>query len=256
MATSAHSRVISPGETSGRAEAEAPPATIGLASLSAHFLASLEDRIERRPATQAISGRWPDRTNPRSRHVRRLAIDIVDMLFSFVTSDTRLPHGAARPLLAAQLPVLHLAQREPAFFADWQHPARLLLDDLAPLAAICAARTGRVDAFSEAFTHGLSSLLEGATPDGAAFARLHRRLHAFAHGADSANGSDGVDEATGAPPPRTGHAHADATTRAFPARTRQTPEARGATPDATAGSRIHTHHTRPMSSSLHALGAA
>ncbi|MDX9706359.1 MAG: DUF1631 family protein [Azospira sp.] len=255
MATSAHSRVISPGKTGAQADAEAPLATIGLASLSAHFLASLEDRIERRPATQAITGRWPDRTNPRSRHVRRLAIDIVDMLFSFVTSDTRLPHGAARPLLAAQLPVLHLALREPAFFADWQHPARQLLDDLAPLAATCAVRTGKVDAFTEAFTYGLSALLEGATPDGAAFAHLHRRLHAFATtGVDATDGSDGADEAAGAPTPPAGRA--DPAARTFPARPRQTPGARDEIHGEVADGAIHAHHSRPMPRPLHALGVA
>lgn len=201
MDAHARGRVIPFAAGSGaRTDVRVPQ--IDAATLSARFLASLDDLICRRPAGCRIADAWP--AHPGAQ-LERVAIDIVDMLFGFVTDDPRLPRGVGEALLAAQLPVLQLAMREPEFFADWRHPARLLLNDAAPLAAAHAARGGDAAAFADAFARGLSAVLDDLAPNGAAFAIFHQCLREFV-------GSDTR------PTPADARPRAEAAARAFLAR--------------------------------------
>lgn len=162
-----------PRETAaGRTEIDA-------AALSSLFIGSLDDLIGKRPATRRIAETWPSRPAPA---VERVAVDIVDMLFGFIVDAPGIPDDVRKALLAAQLPVLQLAVREPEFFADWQHPARLLLNDIARLARTHAERGGDATAFAAEFARGLSAVLDELAPNGAAFAMFHERLRGFVRG--------------------------------------------------------------------------
>ncbi len=160
-------------------EATARRTEIDAAALSSIFIGSLDDLIGKRPATRRIADTWPSRP---AAAVERVAVDIVDMLFGFIVDAPGIPDDTRKALLAAQLPVLQLAMREPEFFADWQHPARLLLNDIARLARTHDERGGDAAAFAAEFARGLTAVLDELAPNGAAFAMLHEHLRGFVRG--------------------------------------------------------------------------
>lgn len=149
-------------------------------ALSAVFIASLDDLICQRQVSRNIDTPWPKQAD---RQLEKVAIDIVDMLFGFIVDHPQIPHRIKESLLSAQLPMLQLATREPEFFADWQHPARLLLNDIGPLLNAYSECGGDENTFTDMFVRGLSRILDGLAPNGAAFAIFHAELREFVTGA-------------------------------------------------------------------------
>jgi len=148
--------------------------------LGAAFIASLDDQICERKAAQKIADRWPERTD---RQIEKVASEIVEMLFGFVLEDPTLPAAAKGILQTAQLPTLRMAFRDPEFFADWQHPARRLLSDIAPLMGLHATRGGDSAAFVAELDAGVRALLDEMEPRRTGYAMLGERLRTFAESA-------------------------------------------------------------------------
>lgn len=157
----------------------APEKCLGAPALSAMFIASLDDLICERETSWLIDTPWPQQP---SRQLEKVAIDIVDMLFGFILEDPQVPAGIKESLLSAQLPMLRMATREIAFFADWQHPARRFLNDVAPLFRAHGERGGNSEAFVAEFASGMNRVLDELDPNGTAFAILHARLREFVNG--------------------------------------------------------------------------
>lgn len=155
-------------------------------ALSSLFIRSLDDMICRTPATQADVVIWPNRRDPQ---LDKVAVDIIDMLFGFVLEDLQVPRGVKESLLRAQMVVLQLSMREPSFFSDWQHPARKLLNDVAPMAKLYRERGGDEQNFEQEFTIGLNLVLDDLAPNGAAFAAFHQAIGNFASHAPARAGS-------------------------------------------------------------------
>lgn len=63
----------------------------------------------------------------------RMVIGIASDLFDAVVDDPQVPPPVASLLAPLQLPVLRVAMRDPAFFADRQHPVRRFIDRVASL---------------------------------------------------------------------------------------------------------------------------
>ncbi|MDQ5945902.1 MAG: hypothetical protein QG619_1325 [Pseudomonadota bacterium] len=158
--------------------------------LSALFIDSLDDMICAKPAQAATDYCWPSQ---REASLEKVAVDIVDMLFGFVLDDPQVPRGVKESLLRAQMPMLQLAMREPTFFSDWQHPARKLLNDVAPMARHFHERGGDTQIFEQEFAAGLERVLDDLAPNGLAFAILNERLGAFTNNAPvETSSSDGM----------------------------------------------------------------
>jgi len=164
----------SPGPASPSPAAEQE---LSAAQLSRHFIDSLDAMVCGTPVAQTPPLRWPC---GRSAPLEKVATDIIDMLFGFVIDNAHLPRGIKESLLRAQLPMLQMAMREPDFFADWQHPARHLLNDIIPLHRAFRERGGQSAAFEAAFVAAMNSTLDLLTPNGAAFARMHAALEGTA----------------------------------------------------------------------------
>jgi hypothetical protein len=78
--------------------------------------------------------------------------------------------------------MLQMAAREPVFFADWRHPARLLLNDVYPLFRTHCERGGEPAAFADTFADRMAQTLAQITPNGNAFAAVHADLRGFVDG--------------------------------------------------------------------------
>ena len=111
------------------------------------------------------------------------------MLFGFVLDDPQVPRGIKESLLRAQMPVLQLAMREPAFFSDWLHPARKLINDIAPMGRRFQERGGDPLQFEREFAAGLERVLDELTPSGASFASFDEAITAFVNNAPAREGS-------------------------------------------------------------------
>ena len=78
----------------------------------------------------------------------------------------------------------------PPFFADWQHPARTLLNELVPDLRTYIEHGGYATAFEQRFIAELDRVLDELTPNAAAFAELHSRIATFIHGTPAPDTSD------------------------------------------------------------------
>lgn len=175
------------GRAGTEATASGNNAELTPAVLSNRFIASLDDMIRGTPSAAAVTPCWP---RQRSTQLEKAAIDIVDMLFGFVLDDPQVPRSIKESLMQAQMPMLQMAMREPAFFSDWQHPARRLLHDIAPmLRAVGTHHEGTVG-FELAFATGLARVLDNLAPNGAAFADFHRQIDALAREAPAPASGD------------------------------------------------------------------
>lgn len=154
-----------------------PRKTLSATGLSSQFIASLDDMICRVPTRQTAPAAWPNQRTPQ---LEKVAIDIIDMLFGFVLEDLQVPRGVKESLLRAQMAVLQLSMREPEFFTDWQHPARKLLNDVAPMIKRYRERGGDTQNFEIEFAAGLNRVLDDLPPNGAAFAAFHEAIGNFA----------------------------------------------------------------------------
>lgn len=165
---------------------EARGNTMTASRLSAVFIESLDDMIRQMPGRQ-VAEPWP--ANPAAT-LNKVAADIVDMLFGFILDEQIVPRGVKEALLRAQLPVLQLAMRDTTFFADWQHPARTLLNELVPDLRTYIEHGGYATAFEQRFIAELDRVLDELTPNAAAFAELHSRIATFIHGTPAPDTSD------------------------------------------------------------------
>jgi hypothetical protein len=154
--------------------------------LSAMFIESLDDMIRRVPSG-AQAAEWPNRS---SATLEKVAIDIVDMLFGIVLGEPLVPGKIKDALMRAQLPMLQLAMRDTAFFSDWQHPARQMLSEIAPMIRAYIDRGGEVARFEQAFVAGLDRVLDQQPPNRAACATLHDTLAALAYDAPTRDITD------------------------------------------------------------------
>jgi hypothetical protein len=63
-------------------------------------------------------------------------LDVMGLLFDFILNDKDLPDGMKALLARLQIPMLKVAVADRRFFSDRQHPARLLLNNLARAAGV------------------------------------------------------------------------------------------------------------------------
>ena len=154
--------------------------------MSRIFIDSLDDMICRTPSRQLEPVCWPQQ---RDTQLEKVAVDIIDMLFSFVLDDSHVSPAIKDSLLRAQMPILQLAMRESHFFSDWQHPARQLLNDIAPMCKHLVERGGDVAVFACEFNRGLARVLDDLAPNGAAFAAFHETIAAIARNVAMRTGS-------------------------------------------------------------------
>lgn len=173
-----------------KAAERATPSALNAAQLSELFITSLDDMIREAEDERVVAARWPE---ARDEHLEHVALEIISMLYGFVLDDAELPQGAKSALDRLQLPILHLAMRDLAFFADWRHPARRLLDALPRLYRSYHHRGGSSSTFESGFSAMLDELLEALQPNTAAFAHLVGRLQDFSEGAPFAEGSNDTD---------------------------------------------------------------
>lgn len=163
-----------------------PEPALNASKLSDLFIKSLDDMICRVPSRQHDPMAWPGR---RDQTLEKAAVDIIDMLFGFVLDDPQVPRGIKESLLRAQMPVLQLAMREPAFFSDWLHPARKLINDIAPMGRRFQERGGDPLQFEREFAAGLERVLDELTPSGVSFASFDEAITAFVNNAPAREGS-------------------------------------------------------------------
>ena len=169
-----------------QAPAPAPKHSLDAPALSRIFIESLDDMICRTPCKQSAPTPWP---HQRDQQLEKTAVDIIDMLFGFVLDDSHVSRAIKDSLLRAQMPMLQLAMRESTFFADWQHPARTLLNDIAPMCQHLCERGGDLANFEREFNLGLDRVLDDLAPNGAAFADFHERISALANNVTVRSGS-------------------------------------------------------------------
>ena len=155
-------------------------------ALSRIFIESLDNMICHAPSRQLEPVCWPQQ---RDTQLEKVAVDIIDMLFGFVLDDAQVSPTIKDSLLRAQRPILLLAMRESTFFSDWQHPARQLLNDIAPMCKHLSERGGDVAAFVREFNQGLDRVLDDLAPNGAAFKEFHETIAAIARNVAVRTGS-------------------------------------------------------------------
>ena len=68
----------------------------------------------------------------KANQLESMTIEMVAMLFDFIFDTKDLPDGIKALLARLQIPVLKAAMLDGAFFAKKSHPARLLVNELAP----------------------------------------------------------------------------------------------------------------------------
>lgn len=165
------------GASGAHAKPAETPAGLTAPCLSAVFIESLDDMIRAVPCERTVAA-WPRQTNAA---LDKVAVDIVDMLFGFVLEEPIVPRGIKETLMRAQLPILQLAMRDTRFFADWQHPTRLLLNELPALVRTSIERGGEAGEFEQRFAKALATVLDDLAPNAAAFATLLESMRAYAH---------------------------------------------------------------------------
>lgn len=177
---------VAPAHAPASPKAVAKETALTPSRLSALFIESLDDMIRGTPGRLSAEP-WPTRGNPA---LEKVATDVIDMLFGFVVDEPVVPRGIKEALLRAQLPVLQMAMRDTSFFADWQHPVRRLLNEVAPMVRAFIERGGDAARFERRFVGELDRTLDQLAPNAAAFASLYGTLRRFAYDDAVAEASD------------------------------------------------------------------
>ncbi len=110
--------------------------------------------------------------SPLGRKVNQLesmTIEMVAMLFDFVFETRDLPDGIKALLARLQIPVLKAAMLDGAFFAKKQHPARLLVNELAAAGLGWAPASGQEDPLYKEIDKIVRAILDGFANDLAIF---------------------------------------------------------------------------------------
>ncbi|AVP96290.1 hypothetical protein C7S18_03395 [Ahniella affigens] len=105
-------------------------------------------------------------------------IDLMGMMFDYTVSDRHLPAELQAVLGHLQIPYLKLALADPQFLARREHPARLLLNELAQAALGWTEATDR--GLKTLMTRMVDDLMKVSDPQPELFAALRKELAEFA----------------------------------------------------------------------------
>ncbi len=107
------------------------------------------------------------------------AIDLVAMLFEFIVQDRNLPSEIQALLSRLQIPYLKAALLDRHLFTSRQHPARLLLDEMAEVGLGWSRETDKDGKVIGKLTSIVETLLTDFDDDLQLFTDLHEDLKAF-----------------------------------------------------------------------------
>lgn len=107
------------------------------------------------------------------------AIDLVAMLFEFIVQDRNLPSEIQALLSRLQIPYLKAALLDRHLFTSKQHPARLLLDEMAQVGMGWNKETDKDGKIIGKLTSIVETLLTDFDEDLQLFTDLHEDLRAF-----------------------------------------------------------------------------
>lgn len=105
-------------------------------------------------------------------------IDLIGLMFDYTVSDRHLPAELQAVLGHLQIPYLKLALADPQFLARREHPARLLLNELAQTALGWTEATDR--GLKALMTRMVDELMKVSDPKAEVFAVLRKELAEFA----------------------------------------------------------------------------
>ncbi|MBS0320320.1 MAG: DUF1631 domain-containing protein [Proteobacteria bacterium] len=105
----------------------------------------------------------------RATQLEAMTIEMVAMLFDFVFETRDLPDGIKALLARLQIPVLKAAMLDGAFFAKKQHPARLLVNELAAAGLGWSPAAGTEDPLYKEIDKIVRAILDGFANDLAIF---------------------------------------------------------------------------------------
>ncbi|HHJ12982.1 MAG TPA: DUF1631 domain-containing protein [Gammaproteobacteria bacterium] len=108
-----------------------------------------------------------------------MTLDIVAMLFDYILEDKNIPDAMRALIGRLQIPVLKVALLDNSFFAKKNHPARLLLNQLAATAVGWDETQGTDDPVYERIEHIVQTILEQFEDDISLFGRMLAELEAF-----------------------------------------------------------------------------
>ena len=106
-------------------------------------------------------------------------IDLVGMLFEFILQDRNLPAEMQALLARLQIPYLKCAILDKELFAQKEHPARLLLDDLAHAGLSWSEESDKDGRFYEKVKSVVEALLKDFSDDVQIFDRLLKDFREF-----------------------------------------------------------------------------
>lgn len=169
LATPRQSHAITP--------APAPMQPLTATTLSRLFIESLDQQICGTNSQSPTDLCWPVRSD---KQLDKTVVDIVDMLFGFVLDDTALPTGTRDVLNRLQFQILKLATVDISFFCDWQHPARRLLNRIAPIFRDCRNNSGDVARLELLVNARINQLIDEITTEARTFALALDEIEAAA----------------------------------------------------------------------------
>ncbi len=106
-------------------------------------------------------------------------IDLVGMLFEFILQDKNLPVQIQALLARLQIPYLKCAILDKAMFAKKEHPARLLLDELAQASLTWSEEADKDNRFFDKVRSVVEALLKDFDDDVGIFERQLREFREF-----------------------------------------------------------------------------
>ena len=107
---------------------------------------------------------------------RQLGSEVVRLMLENLTNDDRMVHKVRQHLKDLEPVLLQLAQSDPRFFSDRQHPARQLLDRITSRSlAFKSEDDDGFPNFSKTISNSIQ-VLAGGSGDAASFARVLRKL--------------------------------------------------------------------------------
>jgi hypothetical protein len=114
----------------------------------------------------------------------RAVLDAVARLFDTILGEPDIGPRLKAAIARLQIPVLKAALATPAFFAEADHPARLLIDLLGQFSRRFPATDPAHDAALDAAEHAVDEVLQTFETDPASFTRAHAGLQAWLVEAD------------------------------------------------------------------------
>ncbi|MEO5700426.1 MAG: DUF1631 domain-containing protein [Casimicrobiaceae bacterium] len=115
----------------------------------------------------------------RVNQLESMTIELVAMLFDFIFETKDLPDGIKALLARLQIPVLKAAMLDGAFFAKKNHPARLLVNELAQAGLGWATAMGNDDPLYRKLDEIVHRILDGFTDNLTIFEEMRTALADF-----------------------------------------------------------------------------